>query len=315
MQRIGRQSHGALELDDPGSRFHPRLATIVDGAYGSMQYLQRFDRMVVGDYDSFNHNPHVTPEIPIQPRVRRVPTQGGPSSSRSRRHRHGLQDKVIEETGIQMTEGGTQSHYNPTSNQFTTSVSVPMTDIHGVSPGQNISAFTPQVTSFPHSQHIALDATPLPQFPPFGVYSRPSPYLPVFGGHFPSSSNEPPFGYVATAAASSSTANLHPIFNFLNETGGVPSISDLPDYYSLGQTMTVPASIQPISTTTYGQTGDFATYRSQHDGDSSTTVESDEEDDVGPYALRDRCRRKPKRFCCPSTTPGDKGKGKRRTNR
>ncbi|XP_071914096.1 serine/threonine-protein phosphatase 7 long form homolog isoform X1 [Coffea arabica] len=56
MQRIGRQSHDALEHE---GRFHPRLATIVDGAYGSMQYLQRFDRMVVGDFDSFNHNPPV----------------------------------------------------------------------------------------------------------------------------------------------------------------------------------------------------------------------------------------------------------------
>ena len=134
MQRIGRQSHDALELDDPGSRFHPRLATIVDGAYGSMQYLQRFDRMVVGDYDSFNHNPHVTPEIPIQPRVRRVPTQGGPSSSRSRRHRHGLQDEVMREMSVQNTEAGTQSRHNPTSNQFITSVPLTMADTHAMPP-------------------------------------------------------------------------------------------------------------------------------------------------------------------------------------
>ena len=104
MQRIGRQSHEALEHE---GRFHPRLATIVDGAYGSMQYLQRFDHMVVGDFDSFDHNPPVAQEIPIQPRVRRVPAQGGPSSSRSRRHRHGLRDEVIKEMGIQITEGAT----------------------------------------------------------------------------------------------------------------------------------------------------------------------------------------------------------------
>ncbi|XP_071914147.1 uncharacterized protein [Coffea arabica] len=202
-----------------------------------------------------------------------------------------------------------------------------MTDIHALAPEQNIPAVTPQVTSFPHSQHIGLDATPLPQFPPFGTYPVPSPYFSVFGGQTPSSSHEPPFGYVATSAVSSSTAELHPIFKLLDETGGVPPISDLPDYYSLGQTMTMPTSIQPISTTAYDQSGDFVTYRSQNDGDSSTTAESDEEEDVGldavstdfapqePIVLRDRCRRKPKRFCCPSTTPGDKGKGKRRTGR
>ena len=45
--------------------------------------------------------------------------------------------------------------------------------------------------------------------------------------------------------------------------------------------MTVPTSIQLVSTTGYGQSGDFVTYRSQNDYDSSTTTESVEEEDIG----------------------------------
>ncbi|XP_071904991.1 uncharacterized protein [Coffea arabica] len=311
MQHVGQQSHEAFQLEDTGGHFHSCFATIVDGAYGSMQYLQRFDRMVVGDFNSFNHNPSVPQEIPEPNRVRSVPTQGGPSSSRSRRRRHGLQDEVIGEQTIQHTEAP---------------------DINAMPPIQNISAFSPQVTSFPYSSHIGLDATPLSQFPTFGAHPTPSSYYPAFGGQYPSSSHEPPVGDAITVAASSSASELHPIFTLRSGMGGTSPILDLLDYYSLGQPMTVPTSIQPVCTTGYGHSGDFVTYRSQNDCDSSTTADSVEEEDAGlddasidvappidapqePIVLRERCRRQPKRFCCPSTTPGDKGRGKRRTRR
>ena len=48
MQRIGQQTQDILNIDDIAERAHPHIWTIMDGAYGSMQFLRRFDRMVVG---------------------------------------------------------------------------------------------------------------------------------------------------------------------------------------------------------------------------------------------------------------------------
>ena len=39
MQRIGQQTQDAINVDDIGDIAYPRLLTIMDGAYGSMQYL------------------------------------------------------------------------------------------------------------------------------------------------------------------------------------------------------------------------------------------------------------------------------------
>ena len=61
-------------------------------------------------------------------------------------------------------------------------------------------------------------------------------------------------------------------------------ILDLFKYYGFGQPMTVPMSIQPISTTGCGQSGDFIMYHSQNDYNSSTTAELVEEEDIGLYA-------------------------------
>ena len=329
MQRIGQQLHDAFELDDIANRFHPRLLIIVDGAYGSMQYFQCFDHMVVGDFDFFNHNPPTLQNIPFQNPVGHVSTQGGPSFSRNRRYKHGLQDEVIREMSVQNTEAGTQSRHSPIGNQFTRFVPLTIADAYAMPPIQ-LLAFGPQVTPSPHSPHIGLDATLSPQFQSFGTYPAPSPHFPVFGVQFPSSSHMPPFGYAVIASASSSAPKLHPIFTFLSRTGGTSPILDLPDYYSLGQPMAVPTSIQPVSTIAYNQSGDFITYRSQSNYYSSTTAKSVDEEDIGldaasidfappidapqePIVLHERCRRQFKRFCCPPTTPGDKGKGKRRT--
>ena len=181
-----------------------------------MQYLQRFDCMEVGDFDSFNHNPLTSQNIPIQNPVRHVPAQGGPSSSKSQCHRHGLQDEVISETSVQNTEASAWSQHSLTGNQFTTSMSLTMTDVH-VIPSIQLSAFGPQVTPSLHSPHIGLDVAPSPQFPPFSTHPTPSPHFLVFGEQFPSSSHVPPFGYAVTALASSFAPKLHPIFTFLAE--------------------------------------------------------------------------------------------------
>ena len=72
--------------------------------------------------------------------------------------------------------------------------------------------------------------------------------------------------------------------------------------------MAVHTSIQPISTTGYGQSRDFITYRSQIDYGSSTTAESVDKENIGldatsidlvppidtpqePIVLREHCRR------------------------
>ncbi|CDP03974.1 unnamed protein product [Coffea canephora] len=94
MHRIAHQSLDGLQHDDPTHSFHPSLVMIADEAFGSMQYLRRFDRMIFEPTERQDSGASMSHNIPHQRSVGRLPSQTRASSRGSRRHEHGLRDEV-----------------------------------------------------------------------------------------------------------------------------------------------------------------------------------------------------------------------------
>mgnify|MGYP004717216391 CR=1 FL=1 len=114
MQCIGQQTQDAINVDDIGDQAYPRLLTIMDGAYGSMQYLRRFDRMVVGEFDPLDSGHLSASNVSFQTPVRRVPFQTGPSSSRGRHSRHDLHDEsTVVESNVHIMGMDTHHPHTP----------------------------------------------------------------------------------------------------------------------------------------------------------------------------------------------------------
>lgn len=319
MQRIVQQTQNVINIDNIGERALPRLCTIMDGAYGSMQYLRRFDRMVVGQSDPFDSGHPSTSNVPFQTPGRRVPSHTGPSSSRGRQRRHDQHDgPTVVEPSVQVTGMDTGHPHTPPVQQFTAFAPSPVPGVdRGMAARHHVSGdmFIPQ----PASMTIGAQATSSQQFPPFAVPPTPVAGMYGFDPRFPSSSQLPPYEHVPMTGDFSSHAALHPIFTLLSGTGGTSSSLELPDYYSLGQPSVFPSTNQRSYASDHVSTGDFVTYRSTNDSESSDTSDALETDDVDPdsgsrddpsardysnhpgVVIGERQRRRPKRFCCPSS--------------
>lgn len=78
-----------LNQDNSTQTFHPCLTTIREEAFGSMQYLQRFDRMVVDPIPHQDTGVSISHSVLYQRPARYVPSQAvGLSRDNKRRHRH-----------------------------------------------------------------------------------------------------------------------------------------------------------------------------------------------------------------------------------
>ncbi|XP_071912504.1 uncharacterized protein [Coffea arabica] len=226
MQCIGHQSHEALNLDDPGHVFHPRLLTIVDGgAFGSMQHLQQYDRMKVGDWDPFKTQTQ-SQHVPYERPIGHVPRQVRASTSGVRRHKHGLHDEDENEAEHRGPEVDPQNCTRPTGTHFSTSL-------------HTLISTLPQFTQLPHFPVYGTQFTPFPHVPTFGSPLTPSP-VPAFGSPFTPLPHIPIFGYDATTSGGSLRADLSQIYDLIGATGGGSTTVDLKDYCTLGQTMFMP---------------------------------------------------------------------------
>ena len=306
MQRIGHLAHEALNVEEQRYALDPRLLTIMDGAFGSMQHLQQYDRMKIGDWDPFETQTQCQ-HVPYERPIGRVPRQARASSSGVRRHRHGLHDEDNNEAEHRDPEVDPQNCTRSTGTHFSTSLHTPVSTL-------------PQFTPFTH-------------FPFYGTQFTPSPHVPAFGSPFTPSPHIPVFGYDATTSGGSLDADFSQINDLLGATGGGSTTVDLPDYCTLGQTMFTPTQTQPMGMSGHTVPGNFNDYRSKDTDDSDGTAESTGEDtlvsdnadeDYGPSTAvpqvpalvigervpRNRQRRPATRYCCLTTTPQEKGKGK-----
>lgn len=88
----------SLLQDDLTKIFHPVLTIILDEAFGSIQYLQCFDHVVVGLSLEQDIEPSTSHCIPYQMAARHVPNQANRSSREDKRcNRYGLYDAQVEQ--------------------------------------------------------------------------------------------------------------------------------------------------------------------------------------------------------------------------
>ncbi|CDP18366.1 unnamed protein product [Coffea canephora] len=258
----------------------------------------------------------------------KCPIHTGPLSSRGRQRRHDQYDgSTVVEPTVQVIGIDTGYQHTPPVQQFTPFESSPVLGVdRGMAAWCHVSRdmFIPQLASMT----IGAQATPSQQFSPFAAPPTPVADMYGFDPRFPSSSQLPPYEHVPMTGNFSSPTALHPIFTFLSGTGDTSSSLELSYYYSLGQSLVFPSTDQPSYASGHVSTGDFVTYRSTNNSESNDTSDALETDDVDPdsgsrddpsshdvpnhpgVVLGEHQRRRLKRFCCPSTTPQNVGKGK-----